>query len=97
MHGQALEPVRERVLLQAALCRRGHRYSACGWAWASGSAAFTACPPNWLRSAAFTLAAKAFWPREEKRSNSEVVITGVGIRLSIESSTVQRPSPESST
>ena len=34
---------------------------------------------------------------DEKRSNSDVVITGVGIRLSIASSTVQRPSPESST
>ena len=28
----------------------------------------TAWPPNWLRSAAFTLAANAFWPRDEKRS-----------------------------
>ena len=43
------------------------------------------------------LAAKAFCPREENRSNNDVVMTGVGIRLSIESSTVQRPSPESST
>ena len=58
---------------------------------------FTAWPPNWLRSAAFTFAANAFCPRDEKRSNSEVVITGVAMRLSIESSTVQRPSPESST
>ena len=36
-------------------------------------------------------------PRELKRSNSEAVITGIGTRLSIASSTVQRPSPESST
>ena len=44
-----------------------------------------------------TFAAKAFWPRELNRSYNEVVITGVGMRLSIASSTVQRPSPESST
>ena len=76
-------------------CDGGHAYSACDCA--GDRRALTAWPPNWLRSAAFTFAANAFWPREEKRSNSEVVITGVGIRLSIESSTVQRPSPESST
>src|ERR671936_1544226 len=92
MDGEPLEPLDEWVLLE-----RRHGYSACGCAWATGSAAFTAWPPNWLRRAALTFAANAFWPREEKRSYNEVVITGVGMRLSIESSTVQRPSPESST
>src|SRR6266480_143649 len=41
------------------------RYSACGWRWAAASAAFTAWPPNWLRSAALTFAANAFCPRGE--------------------------------
>ena len=45
-----------------------------------------------------TLAANVVLPpRLEKRSNSDGVITGAGTRLSIASSTVQRPSPESST
>ena len=47
-------------------------YSACGCFWATASWACTACPPNWLRSAALTLAAKAFCPRDEKRSYSDV-------------------------
>ena len=84
MDRQPLEPLDERVLRG----RRGHQDFAFS---------FTAWPPNWARSAALSLAANAFWPRLEKRSYSDVVSTGAGIRLSIASSTVQRPSPESST
>src|ERR687888_213433 len=58
---------------------------------------FTAWPPNWLRSAALTFAAKSPCRRESKRANSADVMTGIGTRRSMASSTVQRPSPESST
>src|SRR4051794_37888845 len=91
MNGQPLKSLDERVLEH--LCDAGcHQPSAC-----AGALLFTAWPPNWLRSAALTLAAYAFCPRELKRSYNEAVITGVGIRLSMPSSIVQRPSPESST
>ncbi len=53
MDREALEPLDKRVLL---LGDRHGAYSACGWAWATGSAATTAWPPNWLRNAASTLA-----------------------------------------
>ena len=53
---QPLEPLGERVLLLD-LFDGGHRYSACACVCASGSAALTAWPPNWLRRAALTLAA----------------------------------------
>ena len=56
---------------------------------------FTACPPNWLRSAASTRSAKSPLPRERKRAYSEAVITGVGTSWAVASSIVQRPSPES--
>src|SRR5205814_7252465 len=79
--GQPLQALGERVCLQD-----GHDVDFL-MAW----------PPNWLRSAALTFAANAFWPRDEKRSYRDVVMTGVGIRRSIPDSTVQRPSPESST
>ena len=64
MDRQALESLDERVLLGD----RHRPYSACGCCCAAASAATTAWPPNWLRSAAFTFAANAFWPRDEKRS-----------------------------
>ena len=57
----------------------------------------TAWPPNWLRSAALTLAANDSSWREAKRANSAAVITGAGTSSLIASSIVQRPSPESST
>ena len=57
----------------------------------------TAWPPNSLRSAATTLAEKESSWRDAKRANSESMSTGAGTLLSIASSTVQRPSPESST
>src|SRR5581483_5184852 len=57
----------------------------------------TACPPNWLRRAAFTFAANDSSCREAKRAKSASVIAGAGTLSSIAFSTVQRPSPESST
>ena len=61
------------------------------------SADCTACPPNCLRSAAFTFAANDSSWREAKREKSASAIVGAGTRSSIAVSTVQRPSPESST
>ena len=56
----------------------------------------TAWPPNWLRSAATAfIAGESSW-REANRANSAAEMTGIGTALSIASSTVQRPSPESS-
>ena len=63
----------------------------------SSSTVLTACPPNWLRSAAFTLAANDSSWREAKRAKSDSVIAGAGTLSSIAFITVQRPSPESST
>ena len=45
------------------------------------STVLTACPPNWLRSAAFTLAANDSSCREAKRAKSASVIAGAGTRL----------------
>ena len=45
------------------------------------STALTACPPNWLRSAAFTFAANDSSCREAKRAKSAIVIAGAGTRL----------------
>ncbi len=61
------------------------------------SADFTACPPNWLRSAALTLAANDSSCREANRANRAAEITGTGTSSAIASAIVQRPSPESST
>ena len=76
-----LQPLAERVL--------GSLYFS--------STALTACPPNWLRSAAFTFAANDSSCREAKRAKSASVIAGAGTLSSIALNTVQRPSPESST
>src|SRR5882724_3274899 len=57
----------------------------------------TACPPNSWRSAAITLAPKDSSWRERNRASSDNVMTGAGTSRCIASSTVQRPSPESST
>ena len=57
----------------------------------------TACPPNWLRSAATAfIAGESSW-REANRAKRAAVITGAGTAWSMASSTVHRPSPESST
>src|SRR5262249_27311640 len=61
------------------------------------SAAFTACPPNWLRSAAVTFAANESSWREAKRAKSAALMTGTGTSSAMASAIVQRPSPESST
>src|SRR5439155_4986607 len=58
---------------------------------------FTACPPNSARSAASIRSLNESSWRERKRRNSESASTGAGTPRSIASSTVQRPSPESST
>jgi hypothetical protein len=56
----------------------------------------TACPPNCWRSAAITRIASGSSCREANRANRAAVITGAGVAVAIASSTVQRPSPESS-
>src|SRR5581483_8415592 len=61
----------------------------------SSAASFTACPPNWFRSAAFTLAANDSSWRDAKRAKRDIVMIGAGTSSSIAESTVQRPSPES--
>ena len=77
---------------------RGSRSPSRSGFWLTLSpAALTAWPPNWLRSAAFTLAANDSSCREAKRAKSESVIAGAGTLSSIAFTTVQRPSPESST
>ncbi len=63
----------------------------------ASSAALIAWPPNWLRRAAFTLAANDSSCREAKRAKRAAVMTGAGTLSLIASNTVQRPSPESST
>ncbi len=56
----------------------------------------TACPPNWLRSAAIIfICGESSW-RDANRAKSEAVIAGSGTALSMAASTVHRPSPESS-
>ena len=55
----------------------------------------TACPPNWLRSAATTFIAAESSCREANRANSAEVITGSGTAFWIAASMVHRPSPES--
>ena len=85
--------------------RRSGSPSRSGFASIAGScglflapaADLTAWPPNWLRSAAFTLAANDSSCREAKRAKSAAVITGTGTSSAIASAIVQRPSPESST
>jgi len=57
----------------------------------------TACPPNWLRSAASSRSPNGLFWRDLKRVKSEAVSTGIGTLRSIPSTSVQRPSPESST
>ena len=57
----------------------------------------TECPPNWLRSAATAfIEGESPW-RETKRAKIAALIVGTGTALLSASSTVQRPSPESST
>ncbi len=56
-----------------------------------------ACPPNSLRIDASNLSVNESSSRERKRSISDSVITGAGTLSSIAASTVQRPSPESTT
>src|ERR1700683_4993007 len=99
-YGQALEPGRKRVLgleVGGGLARgpRSRRPPPPG-PLAAGFAGLTACPPNWLRSAASTRSAKSPLPRERKRAYSDAVVTGVGPAGAVASAIVQRPSPESS-
>jgi hypothetical protein len=64
---------------------------------ASVVAAVTAWPPNWLRNAETTfMAGESSW-REVNLANNADEIAGSGTAWSIAASTVQRPSPESST
>jgi hypothetical protein len=58
---------------------------------------FTACPPNCWRMAASIRAPKEFSCRDRKRIIRDSPMTGAGTAVLIDSSTVQRPSPESST
>ena len=57
----------------------------------------TAWPPNWFLIAARSLAPKGESWRDRNRACTDAVITGSGIARSMDSSTVHRPSPESST
>src|SRR6185312_7009293 len=57
----------------------------------------TACPPNSLRSDDSSLSVNESSSRERKRSISDSVITGAETLRSSAASTVQRPSPESTT
>src|SRR5262249_40137056 len=61
------------------------------------SALRTAWPPKALRSAASMRSAEGAVSRERKRTKSDEVMVQAGTSWSIASSTVQRPSPESST
>ena len=66
-----------------------------GPASAASRAFCTAWPPNSPRSAATAfIVGDSSW-REANRANSEAEMTGIGTELAIASSTVQRPSPES--
>src|SRR5690606_17829489 len=57
----------------------------------------TACPPNcWRRAATAFIPGEAFWP-DTHRAQIEAEIVGTGTALLRASSTVHRPSPESST
>ena len=56
----------------------------------------TSCPPNWPRRAATACMVGELCWREANRANSEAEMTGIGTERAIASSTVQRPSPESS-
>ena len=84
------QPFQQRVLASG----RAHRGSDPALA---SLTAFTACPPNWFRSAAATFAEKLISCREAKRAKSAALITGTGTFSLIASLIVQRPSPESST
>ena len=56
----------------------------------------TACPPNWLRNAATAfMVGESSW-RERNLANNAAAMAGTGTLRRIASSTVQRPSPESS-
>ena len=61
------------------------------------SFSLTAWPPNSLRSAASTLPLNVSAWRERKRMKSAAVMAGIGTEWAIPCSTVQRPSPVSST
>ena len=56
-----------------------------------------ACPPNWFRSAACTLAEKSMSRRDAKRPKRADASAGIGTAVCTASFSVHRPSPESST
>src|SRR6266516_176605 len=90
-HAPKSEALQQRIL---GLGDRHQRGSGLAFAF---STARTAWPPNWFRSAAFTLAANDSSWRDAKRAKSAALITGTGTSSAIASAIVQRPSPESST
>ena len=57
----------------------------------------TLCPPNWFRIAASSFAPNGDSCLERKRACNDAAMTGIGTAKSIDSSSVHRPSPESST
>src|SRR5262249_38155956 len=61
------------------------------------SSGTTAWPPNWLRIIASILSAKVSSSRLLKRAKSDIAMMGAGTSSSMAASTVQRPSPVSST
>ncbi len=68
---------------------------ACARSSSPSATVITWWPPNWPRSAATACSVGELCWREAKRANSEAEITGIGTESAIASSTVHRPSPES--
>ena len=69
---------------------------ACAATYPDSLTRLTAWPPNWLRRAATAfMVGDSSW-RDKKRANSDAAMPGTGTRSRIASSTVHRPSPESS-
>src|SRR6185369_5969219 len=58
---------------------------------------FSACPPNWRRSAESRRSWNSLSPREAKRPNSDAASTCTGTPRSLAAASAQRPSPESET
>src|SRR5206468_3023282 len=92
-HTRIRRPPKRQAFLEWILRQRDRRSSAPS----ALASALIACPPNWLRRAAATFAAKLISSRDAKRAKRAAEMTGAGTFSAIASWIVQRPSPESST